>query len=488
MMNHLAMNGCNAVPTRVRGVCLTTLALAGLGWLGSLAADAADLRPAELRCEYLQNPLGIDVLQPRLSWKLEALVPARGVRQTAYRVLVANSPEVLARDEGNLWDSGKVDADRSSQVVYVGQPLASRTICHWKVKVWHGLGAVEGAAAGKESAWSQPAQWSMGLLQPEDWSAQWTSMKPSPWAPTEDSGLPKPANGLNSRNSPMLRKSFSLDKPVKDAQVSICGLGYYEMFLNGAKVGDHVLDPAWTCYHKNALYVTYDLSKALKAGTNALGVQLANGIYNQEFGDPWGFKTALWRAFPQMLLQLDVTFTDGTKQRLVSDETWKASDGPIYWDQLRMGVMYDARREHPGWSQPGFDDSAWQPAILREGVKGKLAAQVCEPIKVMKTLKPVSVVKGDGCYEVDFGQNIAGWTRIKVSGEAGTRITMDYGAFGANLEGKPLQTEVYTLKGGGEEVWEPDFTYNGFRKVKVSGFPGTPDKENFDARVVHTAF
>ena len=312
MMNHLAMNGCNAVPTRVRGVCLTTLALAGLGWLGSLAADAADLRPAELRCEYLQNPLGIDVLQPRLSWKLEALVPARGVRQTAYRVLVANSPEVLARDEGNLWDSGKVDADRSSQVVYVGQPLASRTICHWKVKVWHGLGAVEGAAAGKESAWSQPAQWSMGLLQPEDWSAQWTSMKPSPWAPTEDSGLPKPANGLNSRNSPMLRKSFSLDKPVKDAQVSICGLGYYEMFLNGAKVGDHVLDPAWTCYHKNALYVTYDLSKALKAGTNALGVQLANGIYNQEFGDPWGFKTALWRAFPQMLLQLDVTFTDGT--------------------------------------------------------------------------------------------------------------------------------------------------------------------------------
>ena len=153
-----------------------------------------------------------------------------------------------------------------------------------------------------------------------------------------------------------------------------------------------------------------------------------------------------------------------------------------------MGVMYDARREHPGWSQPGFDDSAWQPAILREGVKGKLAAQVCEPIKVMKTLKPVSVVKGDGCYEVDFGQNIAGWTRIKVSGEAGTRITMDYGAFGANLEGKPLQTEVYTLKGGGEEVWEPDFTYNGFRKVKVSGFPGTPDKENFDARVVHTAF
>ena len=481
------MNRCKSGLTTVQRVCLTTLALAGLGLVGSITADAADLRPADLRCEYLRNPLGIDVLQPRLSWKLESLEQARGVTQTSYRVLVADSSVVLAKDEGNLWDSSKVDTHQSSQVVYAGKPLASRTICYWKVKVWQVSGGVEGAAV-KESAWSQPTHWSMGILKPEDWSAKWTSMKPSEWAPTEDLGLAKPANGLSSRNSPMLRKSFTLSKPVKEAQVSICGLGYYELFLNGAKVGDHVLDPAWTCYHKNALYVTYDLSKVLKPGANALGVQLANGIYNQEFGDPWGFKTALWRAFPQMLLQIDVTFTDGTKQRLVSDETWKASDGPIYWDQLRMGVMYDARREHPGWSQAGFDDSAWQPAILREGVKGKLAAQVCEPIKVMKTLKPVSVVKGDGFYDVDFGQNIAGWTRIKVSGEAGTRITMDYGSHGANLEGKPLQTEVYTLKGGGEEVWEPDFTYNGFSKVRVSGFPGTPDKENFEARVVHTAF
>jgi alpha-L-rhamnosidase len=480
-----------AVLSKVRGGWVTTLALsglAGLGWLGTLTADAAELGLADLRCEYLQNPVGIDVLQPRLSWKLESLEQARGVKQTSYRMLVADSPEVLAKDEGDLWDSGKVETHQSTQVVYAGKPLASRTICYWKVKVWYALDGAEGAAAGKESAWSQPAQWSMGMLKPEDWSAKWTSMKPSQWEPAEDLGLGKAGSGLNSRNSPMLRKVFTLAKPVRDAQVSICGLGYYEMFLNGGKVGDHVLDPAWTCYHKNALYVTYDISKDLKPGANALGVQLANGIYNQEFGDPWGFKAAQWRAFPQMLLQLDVTFTDGTKQRLVSDETWKASDGPIYWDQLRMGVMYDARREHPGWSQAGFDDTAWQPAILREGVKGKLAAQVCEPIKVMKTLKALSVVKGDGFYEVDFGQNIAGWTRIKVTGEAGTRITMDYGAHGANIEGKPLQTEVYTLKGGGEEVWEPDFTYNGFSKVKVSGFPGTPNKENFEARVVHTAF
>lgn len=487
-MKNLTMNRCKAVFAKVRRGCLISFTLAGMGLLGSITAAAVDLGPADLRCEYLQNPFGIDVLQPRLSWKLESPEQARGLKQASYRLLVADSSAVLDRDEGNLWDSGKADGHQSSQVIYAGKPLGSRTICYWKVKVWQVLAGVEGDGAGRESAWSQPAQWSMGLLKPEDWTARWTSMKPSQWAPAEDLGLGKSVDGLNSRNSPLLRRSFTLAKPVMDAQVSICGLGYYELFLNGAKVGDHVLDPAWTCYHKNALYVTYNISKDLKQGANALGVQLANGIYNQEFGDPWGFKTAQWRAFPQMLLQLDITFTDGTKQRVVSDETWKVSDGPIYWDQLRMGVMYDARREHPGWSLAGFDDSGWQSAILREGVKGNLAAQVSEPIKVMKTLKSVSLVKGDGFYDVDFGQNIAGWTRITVSGEAGTRITMDYGAHGANIEGKPLQTEVYTLKGGGVEVWEPDFTYNGFSKVRVTGFPGTPDKDSFEARVVHTAF
>jgi alpha-L-rhamnosidase len=254
------MNKCKAaVLTKNQRVCLTTLALAGLGLLASITAAAADLRPADLRCEYLLNPFGIDVLQPRLSWKLESLEQARGVTQTSYRVLVADSSEMLAKDEGTHWDSGKVDTHQSSQVVYAGKALALRTICYWKVKVWNVAGAVAGAAAGKESAWSQPAQWSMGMLKPEDWSAKWTSMKPSQWEPAEDLGLGKPGDGLNSRNSPMLRKSFTLAKPVKDAQVSICGLGYYEMFLNGAKVGDHVLDPAWTCYHKNALYVTYDM-------------------------------------------------------------------------------------------------------------------------------------------------------------------------------------------------------------------------------------
>ncbi|MCX6997428.1 MAG: family 78 glycoside hydrolase catalytic domain [Kiritimatiellaeota bacterium] len=622
----------------------------------------------DLRCEYLADPLGIDVAKPRLNWVIEdggqrsevrdQKSAVRGLKQMAYQVLVASTPELLAKDQGDLWDSSKVASDQSIQVEYDGKPLVSRQQCFWKVRVWLALrGPGEGGTATtlnpeartlNPSDWSQPALWSMGLLKPADWSAKWISMKQSQWFPhaeeldldgaqwiwysgdasdkpigkryfrrqfslpeniksavitlsaddrftlllngkplkesgewrnpvtvdltktvkaganllevqaenngefagligrlkiVPEQGAPveivtdaswessekndpprwqpakvlgahgitpwgkitgfgkgQPAQGLNSRNSPMLRKSFALSKPAKQAQLSICGLGYYELFLNGAKVGDHVLDPAWTCYHKNALYVTYDISNALKQGGNALGVQLANGVYNQEFGDAWNFQIAPWRAFPQMLLQLDITYADGTRQRIVSDETWKVSDGPICWDQLRMGVTYDARREHPGWDKAGFDDSAWQAAIVREGVKGKLAAQVCEPIKVMKTLKPVSIAKGDGVCEVDFGQNISGWTRLKVSGKAGTQVTLDHGSFDL-VHVMPNQIEVYTLKGSGGpssplatpsqedlEVWEPGFTYHGFRKVKVTGFPGTPEKENFEARVVHTAF
>jgi len=228
---------------------------------------------------------------------------------------------------------------------------------------------------------------------------------------------------LECRNSPMLRKSFPITKPVREAQVSIVGLGYYELYPNGAKAGDHVPDPAWTSYHRNTLYVTYDIGGALKLGQNALGVQPANGMYNQGRPDTWLFHKAPWKAFPQMRLQLDVSYQDGTRERIVSDTSWKASSGPICHDHLRVGVMYDARREQPGWNTPEFDDSKWQPAVLRGGVTGTLAAQMSEPIKVMKTLKPVNITAGaNGVYEVDFGQNIAGWSRLKVSGAAGAKI------------------------------------------------------------------
>ncbi len=578
-----------------------------------------DMNVVNLRCEYLENPQGIDVARPRLSWMLEA--DGRGVKQTAYRVLVASMEEKLAKNEGDLWDSGKVESDKSNHVVYDGRKLKSRDVCFWKVKTWTNMRS--------ESDWSEVANWSMGLLKPDDWTADWISSKgrfdprrvdlknarwiwhsskqpgqlenrcilskhfdldadnaiksalttvsaddsfvlkvngeqvakgkewKSPvtvdiadalcggeniieiyaknsqdragaigkmkivtdkgkpieiatdksWVSSVDSdnapasrhavqvlgkygcrpwGKIGMASGkrrnLDSRNSPMLRKVFEISKTVKKAQISICGLGYYELYLNGSKVGDHVLDPALTPYHKRALYVTYDLAAALRQGENAIGVQLANGIYNQNRGHAWKFQKAPWRAFPQMILQLDVVYADGSKERVVSDESWSASVGPIYRDFLRLGVWYDARREHPGWSTPAFDDSEWSAAVLREGVEGRLSAQMSEPIKVMKTLSPVDIRKSEGQYVVDYGQNIAGWTRLKVSGEAGNEIVLDH-----SRHGLP-QTDKYTLKGEGVEVWEPRFVYHGFDTVKVSGFPGEPEKENFEACVVHTAF
>ena len=460
---------------------LTPLAMAAFAGAMMMAmvesvAGAASMVAVKARCEYLVNPQGIDVVRPRLAWAIEARSSnignsrsetPRGVQQSAYQVLVASTTELLGKDQGDLWDSGKVPSAQSVQVEYAGQPLKSRAICYWKVRVWD--------ENGTASAWSDPAQWSMGLLKQDDWSGKWISMKQPPTV------------GLTSRNSPMLRKGFQISKPVVGAQLSICGLGYYELFLNGTKVGDHVLDPAWTNYHKDALYVTYDLSQLLKPGMNVLGVQLANGIYNQEFTDAWNFQKAPWRAFPHMLLQLDLVYADGGRDRIVSDESWKASAGPIYWDQLRMGVMYDARREHAGWSTATFDDSAWEPAIVREGVKGRLAAQVCEPIKVMETLKPVSIAKRGEVYEFDFGKNIAGWSRLKVTGKAGTEVTMDHGSH-TLVDGKPLQTDVYVLNGKGEEAWEPAFSYHGFRVVKVSGLTAQPSPDTLEARVVHTSF
>ncbi|OVE74182.1 hypothetical protein BVX94_01360, partial [bacterium B17] len=395
---------------------------------------AFGLEVSNLKCEYLENPQGIDVLQPRLSWRMKPeggnLKPEKGQKQTAYQVIVASSENLLATGKGDLWDSGKVKSNQSVHVVYDGKELSSRTECYWKVRVWPALSGVEGDGR-KKSAWSDPANWTMGLLDEDQWKAKWISIK-------------REEQHLNCKNSPMLRKTFKLEKKIRTAQISICGLGYYEMYLNGAKVGDHVLDPTWTSYHKSAHYVTYDISKELKKGGNALGVQLANGVYNQGFWDAWKFHNAPWKAFPQMLLQLDVVYDDGSKESIVSDESWKASTGPITWDMLRMGVMYDARREQPGWATAGFDDSKWTPAIIREGIKGKLSAQMSEPIKVMKTLEAKNITENNGVYTVDFGQNIAGWTRIKAKGEAGTAITLDHGRHSL-VKGKPLQTSIYTL-------------------------------------------
>jgi alpha-L-rhamnosidase len=433
---------------------------------------AAAIRPQQLRSEYRANPQGIDVTDPRLSWVLAAAdAKARGLRQTAYRVIVASSERALAAGTGDLWDTGKVASDQSAQVVYRGKPLISGAAAFWKVQVWD--------QDGQSSDWSAPAQWSMGLLRPEDWQAKWI-------------GRDEPGATVDHRLAArLLRKEFQADQKVRRATVYYSGLGLSELYLNGAKVGDHVLSPGLTDYDKHVLYVTFDVTKQIAAGRNAIGLMLGNGRYRAP-----RLEAAKTRNFgdPKAILHLDVEYQDGSRASVVSDETWKLSTaGPIRANNEYDGEEYDARMEQPGWNRAGFDDSKWEPARIVAAPTGVLAAQMAEPLRVTETLKPVSVkMLKPGIYIFDMGQNMVGWCRLRVSGPKGAQVTLrhaetlqpDGSLYTANLR-TARATDLYTLKGEGTEVWEPRFTYHGFRFVEMTGFPGTPTAAALEGRVVH---
>jgi alpha-L-rhamnosidase len=433
-----------------------------------------------LRCEHVQNPLGIDVSWPRLSWVMNST--QRGDHQTACQILVASSPTILAQNQGDLWNSGAIVSDQSVLVTYGGQPLVSGEPCYWQVRVWD--------QNGNPSAWSPPALWSMGLLKPSDWTASWIGMTA--------------ANISPAAPSPMLRKTFTVSKTVSRATAYVCGLGYHELQLNGAKVGNSVLNPTWTRYDLHADYVTYDVTTNLIPGANAVGVQLANGYYNQWTSDAWNTSTAPWRALPQLLLQLNIQYTDGTSNVVVSDSSWKASTGPLLLDTTRLGEEYDARLEQPGWSTAGFNDSAWSNAILREGIAGSLLAPDAELIEVFQSVPPVRIIPvtgQPGVYTFDFGQNLVGWGQLNVSGPSGTTVNMIY-AEKTNTDGSVdqsninylvaltqyFQRDIYVLKGSGLETYAPRFTYHGFRYAQVTGLPAAPTTNTLVAQVVHTAF
>ncbi|RPJ20520.1 MAG: hypothetical protein EHM35_19365, partial [Planctomycetaceae bacterium] len=276
----------------------------------------SDVQVTDLRCEYLADPLGIDTNQPRLSWKLQS--PWRGQKQTAYQVLVATDGRMLRDDRADLWDTGKVTSDQSIHVVYAGRPLSSRTRCYWKVRIWD--------KDGKTTAFSEPAVWEMGLLTPEDWKGKWISARGEGVPPLEDKSEPAASpegreqgqDALATKDNspqpaPLFRKGFILSQQPVSARVYVCGLGYYELHLNGAKVGDHVLDPAFTRYDRRALYVTYDVTDQLKKGPNALGVILGNGWYNVHTHCVWDFDKAPWRDRPVLCCQIELTFEDGSK-------------------------------------------------------------------------------------------------------------------------------------------------------------------------------
>ena len=624
-----------------------------------LSAPIASLHAtgvANLRCEYLDNPLGIDVAKPRLSWVIadSRSETPRGVKQTAYQVLVATTLEVLDKDKGDLWDSGKVSSDQSILVEYGGRQLASRMACHWKVRVWD--------QDGKVSTWSAGATWTMGLLAPEDWNAKWIGAvaKVDPQssagggigyhaaeAAREDdekwvqvdlgksaaiervflhalnhgvagnpvkgfgfplrfrvevaadvdfktskvianhttadypnpghSAVPFSADGVTARyvrvtatklwnrqsgGNPycfalaqlevisagknvavkaavtakdsvegfgwakvnltdglrfsgqpgiqpngevadlkasatiQLRKEFALDKKIKRAVAYVCGLGFYELRLNGQKVGDRVLDPGWTNYRKTCLYSSYDVTAQLGRGRNAIGVMLGNGMYNV----PGGRYAKFTGTFgpPKVILQLYVEFADGTSTMVVSDESWTWAPSPVVFSCIYGGEDYDARLELPGWDNAGFNAPAFRPVCVVDGPGGRLTAQAAPPIKVMAEYKPVKVTQPKlGVTVYDFGQNCASMPKLTVKGPAGAAVRMtpgellrDNGLVSQGSCGGPAYY-TYTLKGAGTETWTPRFFYYGSRylQVETSGLAaGTlPQIVELTSQFVHSS-
>lgn len=456
----------------------------------NLAAGAMTV--SELKCEGRRQPLGIDASAPRLSWNLQS--DLRGDVQTAYRILVAGSPERLAADQGDLWDSGKVTSGESLQIVYGGKPLRSRAVCYWKVQAYD--------KAGKASPWSDAARWEMGLLTPEDWQAQWLNDGKANPVKDEDFYKEDPA--------PLFRKEFTLSKPVKRARLSIAGVGYYEASLNGRRVGDQTLDPGWTKYSKRVLYSTFDVTEQLAEGQNCMGVAVGNGWYNPLPLRMWGhlnLRKHLPVGRPRWIARLDVEFADGSRQAIASDPTWKVSEGPIRFNSIYLGEIYDARKELAGWDKAGFDDAAWRQAAPATDPIGRLASQSQPPIRVTKTIKAVKVTEpAPGVFIFDLGQNFAGWARLKLKAPEGTRISLRYGELlhkdgtlnpmtsacgqikgtkktadgkeesvgGPGAPPVAWQGDVYIARGQGEETYTPRFTFHAFRYVEVTGYPGTP--------------
>jgi len=618
------------------------------------------LTPTHLRCEYRENPAGIGETAPRLGWGLEAPADARGVRQTAYRILVASTPELLAAGRGDLWDTGKVASDTTQQIVYAGKPLASRQQCWWQVRVWD--------EAGRESAWSAPAHWSMGLLQPASqsspegsspasWQAQWIGFDPP--APTDGSELSDEARARLQRQgwayvplevsktaplaafvrgvltlpsekklvraalafspdqvctvtvngqpagvvtrweqmrpvdltlalvsgenaiglaitqydgyrpallgevelefadgsaqvvpidatwkfaptaaagwdrpgfdagawlpllveprrvpwegppqtftyymspAPFLRKAFTVAKPVRRATLYSTALGVYELHLNGARVGRDQLTPGWTEFRSRVQYQTYDVTAQVRPGANALGAILGDGWYASVLS--YSGQRYFYGGYPRLLAQLEIEYSDGTRETIASDGTWHAATGPIRSADLMAGCVYDARLQRVDWAQPGFDAAAWQPVAT--------GLRACDPAKPLPAFT-VEAANADaarvteempartvteprpGAWTFDLGQIITGWVRLKVQGRPGQKLMVRQGEtlnpngtlYSSNLRGANA-TDVYFLRGDGVETLEPFFTFHGFRYVEVTGLDAKPALDAVTGVVVHS--
>src|SRR5271157_552765 len=438
-------------------------------FLVSLALAATPLAVSNLRCEYKSNPVGIDILQPRLSW--EVVSSERSTLQTAYQIRLATSEENLAKNK-LLWDSGKQASDASIHVVYEGPALETGRRYYWQVRVTDNL--------GRTSDWSTPAFWEMGLLHDSDWQARWITPNLQ-----EDTSKPNPV--------PMLRREFQVKKDVVSARVYASAMGLYQLELNGKRVGDQYFTPGWTSYDFRYQYQTYDITPDLKIGVNCVGALLGDGWFRGNM--TWDNKRNSYGTGLGLIAQLAITYKDGKKQIVGTDESWKAETGPILLSDIYDGETYDARLERAGWSTPGYDDKDWKGVSLLDSPKAKLVAPAGPPVREIQELKPIKILTTPaGDTVIDMGQNMVGWMRFQVAAPAGTTITLRHAEVldsAGNLYTENLrsakETIRYTAKGQGVETFEPHFTFQGFRYVAVSGWPGEPSLDDFTGVVVHSA-
>jgi alpha-L-rhamnosidase len=443
------------------------------------------MRVVGLRCEHREDVPCVDDAAPRLSWALES--SENNKRQTAYRILVAEREEDLTASRGTLWDSGRVESSRSLDVPYAGRPLPPAGECVWRVRAWDGDGVA--------SEWSEVKRFRTGLA---GWNARWIARDR-----VDDPGMPVPGTDKDLDESdpmmrrlpacPYLRRSFELGGSVRRATLYATARGVLELHLNGRRVGDAVLAPGWTDYRERIEYAAHDVTAHLRDGENVLGAILGDGWYAGFVGFDARRPGNLYGREPALLCELHVEREDGSREIVASDGEWRATNGPLVYSDLLMGERYDARRELGAWAAPGYDDARWRPVAERERDGARLVPERAQPMRVTEELQPDSVVRrAPGVHVVDLGQNMVGWVRLAVRGERGTRVQLrfaemlepDGSLYLENLRGA-RQLDTYVLKGDGREVFEPRFTFHGFRYVEVTGLAEL-DADAVTGCVVHS--
>jgi alpha-L-rhamnosidase len=444
--------------------------------LAGACVDKKQVSIENLKCEFIANPLGIDVKEPRFNWQLRS--EQHGVKQIAYQILVASSLYKLNKDDGNIWNSKRVISDGSIQIKFDGKPLMSQQKYYWKVKVWD--------QNNTASPWSEVSTFEMALLKPSDWVAKWIGTKD-----------PQKVKVRENIPATYFRKTFNIENRIKKARAYISGLGYYELYINGEKVGDHVLSPNQTNYDKRQVntfengkvanmstrvnYETFDITNFLQAGNNIITVILGNGWYFQNERSEY---LPLYYDTPRFITQMVIKDQDGSKQTIISDESWKYRNGPILDNNIYYGEIYDARLKNEIWDPKVANEKNWLPSITVRAPEGKLQAQMSPPDRVIKTIKPVALtIPKTNVSRFDFGTMFSGWVKLKIKGERGDEIKMTFFEDNGNSY---EQTDTYILRGGEIEEWEPRFTWHSFRYVEVSGSSIAFTIDNLEGQVVHT--